>query len=64
MKKCIISVKMDVTRWMPEGWEKMSEEELKEWLGDTPEVFEECFNEDGLYVEEGQTNFVKKIEKI
>lgn len=64
--KCIITVKMDVTRWMPKGWQKFDDQKIIEWVGDAPEIIDECYTEDGLYsdFDNGDPYIVKKVERV
>lgn len=38
--RIIITVKVDVTDFLPEWYMKMSDDDIKEWIGDTPEAIQ------------------------
>lgn len=58
MKSCIVTVKYDVTYFLPDTWMEMTDEEIKEWLGDAPDFLDER-----LFFMDG-SNIVHGVERI
>lgn len=60
--KCIIHLALDVTDQLPEDWQRMTNQDIKEYFGDTPDLIIEAV--DNMGWEPKEFYIVHKVERV
>jgi hypothetical protein len=58
VKRCIITVKIDISKHLPIAWESMPKQDIIEYFGDTPADIQ-----DGDFVPDKHGNIIWEVER-
>ncbi len=64
MKRCIVTVRLNLTNWMPKHWQSMTDQDIIEFVNDSPEILEDYIGKEPLFTENELDYPVMKVERI